>query len=635
MDSRAMAQNVTLQQNQQEMQQQNQQVMQQTATRDQLESQADQWLQNNRMEAFRKRAEASRKMASRNRIVEPPTVFLQAEPVNNYQRKKRESAQTKINNAILSARAARQVVIDEEARALTVNGEDLYEKIDHNQLSEAERQELIKNERGVLEKKLKAIGLQEEARLMIADQLKERGLLLGVQRVKNSEAYVSMVADSKDGEWEDAPENVRVRAMSKESAERRRVLRIKSDSLAQQIRALDKYGQLLEPGSEEYIKIMKRKEAAVVQKAKLDKQRKVLGTWNETERTREQNTIDRHGWYDRAAAIVSKFRRPNPYSVEGAKIIHNGRAFVNIGRATFGGTKPMYRFKEVSTGKEFLFKEAVNCLGFYKPGGAVVTEIGSILQKTICGEESVDAFAVTGENGEMLGSLQEKIIGYDKSAHPADQREPVDLYKYQAKRQADPSASADGPDDLTYDERVALLREHVLDWALCNFDTKGENFMANAAGRLVSFDKEASFSKLDEEGAQHMDVDYKPHSNDTIYNTIFKDFQNNKMDLDLDAVIEPIQRLQSLSTEEYRNIFEPLLRQKCKTQEERDAMFQKIESRRADIVNEYKRFFGKLVQERSAAIRREGGAPDRYSDRLDENGLYRFPGERPEDQGGE
>lgn len=91
------------------------------------------------------------------------------------------------------------------------------------------------------------------------------------------------------------------------------------------------------------------------------------------------------------------------------------------------------------------------------------------------------------------------------------------FYPRKANPQAHPQLEKNVTDEI--------LREHTLDWLLCNFDTKGEKFlMRREDGHLCSFDKEASFSKLKDEGTAHMSTDYKPHSNDTIYNTIFREY---------------------------------------------------------------------------------------------------------------
>lgn len=77
--------------------------------------------------------------------------------------------------------------------------------------------------------------------------------------------------------------------------------------------------------------------------------------------------------------------------------------------------------------KQYLFKEAVNCIGFEKPEGALVTEAAAQLQELLCGPYSIPAFAALHE-GKVVGSFQEKIDSIE-----ADQR--VDLFQWQTNPQ--------------------------------------------------------------------------------------------------------------------------------------------------------------------------------------------------------
>lgn len=597
------------QQQQQEQQEQQQQVMPQA----QMYEQARMNLQEQQFKARKKIAKASR-----NRSLgrdEAPTVFVTATArESRLDRKKRESQQTKINKAIIAAKSARQAAVDSEVQADSVNGQSIYLRmLNEIQISDADQRQYIQNQGEVLDKKLEAIKLQEQARLLIAEQMKKPGMMFSDNGhdLTNEQSYATMVLRGDDKLWEDMP---------KEDVEKRRELRIKIDSLDQRIAALDDFGKLLPLGSSERIEIMKKKEAAVVERYKLNRQRKVLGMTNQEERRREESTISRHGFYDFASAVVGKFRRQNPYSVEGAKVVHPGthHVLINVGRATFGGTKPMYIFKDLNSDKEYLFKEPVNCCGLYKAQGALVTSAAATLQEYLRGEQSIPAFTVM-EGDTVMGSLQERVESYQGPVH-SRQPAKVDLFEWQARRQQNPGVDADDAsvngsgNVLSKDMKRDILREHVLDWALCNFDTKGENFLQDPQGRLVSFDKEASFSKIKEAEAQHMSTDYVPHSNDTIYNTIFKDFANNKIDLDLNSVMEPLVRLMELTSQEYREMFNDMLNRKYDDEQKRNEVFERIDQRRKDMVKEYRAFFGKLVEDRKAARRESGEEPEPQHD---------------------
>ena len=222
------------------------------------------------------------------------------------------------------------------------------------------------------------------------------------------------------------------------------------------------------------------------------------------------------------------FRKPTDYSREDAELSltigdqnQEKLQLVNVGRATMGGTKAMYEFDDLKgdgMSQRWLYKEATNCIGMSKPSGAVVTGEAYRLQRQLRGELSIPAYCVKVD-GQVVGSVQKKMQRAEGG---------VDLFKWQAQE----DLTVNAPDAVTMHD---LMNEHTLDWVLCNFDTKGENFINQEGGHVISFDKEASFNKLLDSGSREMSYTYKPHSNDTIYNTMFKAYAEGKIDLDLYA----------------------------------------------------------------------------------------------------
>ena len=197
----------------------------------------------------------------------------------------------------------------------------------------------------------------------------------------------------------------------------------------------------------------------------------------------------------------------------------NGHELINVGRAFMGGTKPMYIFEDrqspvirdgrIAGYKQYLFKEAVNCVGFYKPEGALVTEAAAKLQDILCGRYSIPAFSATDSQGRVLGSFQERIDVMQEGR--------VDLFAWQANPK----------DNLTDQMKSEILREHALDWLLCNFDTKGENFLHRTTDISLHLIKRRLSAGLKDAGAAKMSTDYCPHANDTLYNTFFQSSPND------------------------------------------------------------------------------------------------------------
>jgi len=493
-------------------------------------------------------------------------IAVPAEPVQNegYRaRKKREERE----KAARAAETQRMAVLRQE--------ESLLEQRVQMSQSETLSEEQLRNERALLSEKLKAIDLQEKAR-MLGDG--GAPLTEGEQR------------------------------------------RIHWEAQAARAKAAGEYARMLPIGSAMRREAMAVKEEQELKADKLRRSYKVTTLENPVERAREEATLKRHDQYDKLKSI---FRKENPLSHEDAAWRHpgNGHMLINVGRAFFGGTKPMYIFEDrespvVRDGrivgyKQYLFKEAINCVGFDKPEGALVTEAAARLQDILCGPYSIPAFAARVDD-RVLGSFQEKI-----ESRQGDDR--IDLFSWQASTQA--GERIDLPDGI----KNEILREHTLDWLLCNFDTKGENFLHRQEdGHLCSFDKEASFGRLQDEGARHMSTDYKPHANDTLYNTIFTEYARGRIRLDLSGNMAQIRQMENMPRQDYLALFTEMLDQKYGPAEPGNAARQAAEDaiceRKENLREEYRRFYEGLIGRRREAM----GAGHDTGELLDDAGHFRF-----------
>ena len=320
------------------------------------------------------------------------------------------------------------------------------------------------------------------------------------------------------------------------------------------------------------------------------------GKINDAEWKRIGRTRRNHRMYDMVSAITRRFQPRNPLREEGRTItgpdsvgrtgpgrqseVQYGKSYKNKGRIFLGGTKAMNLFED-EAGKEWLCKEAVTCVGTYKPMGALVTEAASHLQELIDPDTAVRSFAYS-ENGRVMGSLQERL-----EVKP----DGFDLFKWQS----------DTTQPLPAHLPNQILREHVTDWLLCNFDTKGENFLEDSQGRLRGIDKEQAFSFLDHKDAQLMSRTFSPNPNNTLYNSVFELYAQGKIDLDLGQVDQYVQRIERIPDDEYLEMFHDVVEAKCKG----DPMkMRKMESqiliRKTGLRAEYERFFGELAKERGA-----------------------------------
>lgn len=417
--------------------------------------------------------------------------------------------------------------------------------------------EEYQQEQAVLNKRLNAISQQEQADLLAAD-------LAAMKQQTLVEAGGDAPAP------EEAPEALRKKVLW--------------DAQRDRVEAYKVIAGQMPLGSRERAQWMAKKEEAVLKAGLLRQEWKVACMPAGKEKERETATIKRHAKFD---ALKKLFRKPSPYSHEDATVTVESKTLVNTGRATLGGTKAMYVFEE-QNGQEWLFKEATNCLGMAKPEGAVVTEEASKLQQLLRGDLSIPAHCLKDTSGKVVGSLQKRMQKAEGG---------VDLFKWQA--QGDLRENA--PSKTTLDD---LMHEHTLDWILCNFDTKGENFINQPNDHIISFDKEASFNTLLQEESKHMSYTFKPHSNDTIYNTMFAAFARGEIELDLDANIESIQKLERIPADEFIAMFKETLDVKYGTSgADREQAEQVLRERHQNLRQEYRDFYTQLLRERLEVTR--------------------------------
>ncbi|MBU5435501.1 hypothetical protein [Pseudoflavonifractor sp. MSJ-37] len=395
---------------------------------------------------------------------------------------------------------------------------------------------------------------------------------------------------------------------------------------AERAKAYHDMAALLKMGSKARVKALKEAEEELLKADRLRKEYKVACMPEGKEKEREAATIVRHGRYDQLKSI---FRTPTEYSREESEITiksENGQELrlINEGRATMGGTKAMYRFRDLDRngelgGQSWLFKEATNCIGMAKPEGAVVTEEASRLQQELRGALSIPAYCIRDEKGKVIGSIQKELKKVEGG---------TDLFKWQAQK----DLAVDAPEQETLND---LMSEHTLDWVLCNFDTKGENFINQAGGHVVSFDKEASLNKLFDPEAQAMSYTYKPHANDTIYNTMFKAYVEGKVRLDLNANFKTIQYIEEKQEQDpdyFVKMFKNTLDTKYGTKgEDRDKAEQLLRERFQDLRETYRAFYTQLIDGRMSKF--QGDSEDdlweleMLSRLQDKHGRYRFPDE--------
>ena len=257
---------------------------------------------------------------------------------------------------------------------------------------------------------------------------------------------------------------------------------------------------------------------------------------------------------------------------------------INMGRVFWGGTKPTYRYKDMTTGKEYLYKKAENCCGIQKPEGAIVTEIGSKIQHIVDPEHEIPAIGIKDSKGKYIGSIQEIV---DVHKNPT-----IDFDEWQLGSKEKGALNPDVVKDLKIQKQLLIF--HCVDWLLCNFDTKGEHLLQRSDESFVSIDKEGGMNKILKDEAQHMSSTYCPHNHEPIYNVFFRMFKDKQIDIHpeaLEALEKKVQAVEACTDEEYIKMFKPYIKQVNKKPEE---MEKNILNRKKNLRAEYNKFLSEL-----------------------------------------
>ncbi len=263
----------------------------------------------------------------------------------------------------------------------------------------------------------------------------------------------------------------------------------------------------------------------------------------------------------------------------GGRVVH----LVNTGKAYMGGSKPTYYFLDPVTKKQYLYKKAENCMGRARPKGAVMTEIGAKMQKLLDPGHVIEAVAVKNAQGRYIGSIQEMV--------DVKKNDRVDFEKWEQVPDDQKDLSV-----LTPEVKEQFLYFHLVDWLLCNYDTKGENLLQRSDGQFVSIDKEGSMGCIEKGDAQKMSITYRPHTDPPIYNSFFRLYSMGKIDIPLDKVEELIRKVEDIPDDQYEEMFKPFLMLNC--QREHDENYEKfwglIKARKTNIRKLYTDFFNML-----------------------------------------
>ena len=254
------------------------------------------------------------------------------------------------------------------------------------------------------------------------------------------------------------------------------------------------------------------------------------------------------------------------------------------GRIYLGGTGEMHLYRDID-GQEWLFKPAQSKGGVIEPFRAYVQEAGYKVQHIINPETTIPirAMKMGAEVGGRVGAMQKRIT--------------------LGTNQPDLKAWQQTDDFLADDIKQQLQREHTTDWLLANYDSHGGNFVFDDAARLIGVDKEQSFRYIKHASANKMSTSYHPNAvygeTEPIYNTIFRKFANNELDLNLQDTLTHIKRIEAIPDAAYRKIFTQYATHSTTSQAAAENLLDQIVERKAMIRETYREFYSELLEKRT------------------------------------
>mgnify|MGYP000888837999 FL=1 len=116
-------------------------------------------------------------------------------------------------------------------------------------------------------------------------------------------------------------------------------------------------------------------------------------------------------------------------------------------------------------------------------------------------------------------------------------------------------------EELQQSQLEDVLREYIVDYLICNYDTHERNFIVDANGRVRGIDKEQGCRFIEEDNANSplFNTNYNARYGEegSIYALIFERIRNGMISKDnIDILTKHIQRINEIPNEEYIKIFQ-------------------------------------------------------------------------------
>lgn len=247
--------------------------------------------------------------------------------------------------------------------------------------------------------------------------------------------------------------------------------------------------------------------------------------------------------------------------------------YINCGRLYIGGTGEMFLCKD-ELGMNYIFKPAYRKnTDIYQPYRAEVQVLASELQERISPKTAVKCEHCEIEGKK--GTIQPKI--------ELDEIRTKNISDYFLK-------------DGKVDEKIIrqFMREYVVDFCLCNYDSTFRNFIIDMNGNLRGVDKEQSFKYIRNDNEEEQDIDFFMEKNPNekygakppIYGKIFNDIINGNINISiLEELKDAIGELNAISNEEYMKKIESYIKSLNIDLKQESLIYSNILSRKRNINN--------------------------------------------------
>lgn len=247
--------------------------------------------------------------------------------------------------------------------------------------------------------------------------------------------------------------------------------------------------------------------------------------------------------------------------------------YINCGKLYIGGTGDMFLCKD-KLGMNYIFKPAYRKnTDIYQPYRAEVQVLVSELQERISPKTAVKCEHCEIEGKK--GTIQPKI--------ELDEIKTKNISDYFLK-------------DGKVDEKIIrqFMREYVVDFCLCNYDSTFRNFIVDVNGNLRGVDKEQCFKYIRNDSEEEQDIDFFMEKNPNekygakppIYSKIFNDIINGNINISvLEELKDAIGELNAISNEEYMKKIETYINSLNIDLKQESLIYSNILSRKRNINN--------------------------------------------------